>query len=261
MSFLTPAKKSLIAVALVTPLALAACGSDDSDDSKKAAATTASKSSEDKSADKSEDKDADKSEDKDKDKEKEKDQNKDGEKKDAAAGAEGEDGAGEGPDQLANPLNNGEDPFAGAKDIKPIEGGQNANDADKQAIEQLVRGQHEIDNVKEYFNYMPQHACQAVRDEQSQEFSQYQQYVDSLPNQSFAEYANTMRQQGGGNAEVEKFASQLESIPQSTKLQSVNDVVVNGDDASATVSVSNSEGTETSTVRFRRENGNWTFCN
>ena len=261
MSFLTPAKKSLIAVALVTPLALAACGSDDNDDSKKAAATTASKSSEDKSADKSEDKDADKSEDKDKDKEKEKDQNKDGEKKDAAAGSEGEDGAGEGPDQLANPLNNGEDPFAGAKDIKPIEGGQNANDADKQAIEQLVRGQHEIDNVKEYFNYMPQHACQAVRDEQSQEFGQYQQYVDSLPNQSFAEYANTMRQQGGGNAEVEKFASQLESIPQSTKLQSVNDVVVNGDDASATVSVSNSEGTETSTVRFRRENGNWTFCN
>ena len=202
MSFLTPAKKSLIAVALVTPLALAACGSDDNDDSKKAAATTASKSSEDKSADKSEDKDADKSKDKDKDKEKEKDQNKDSENKDAAAGAEGqegEDGAAEGPDQLANPLNNGEDPFAGAKDIKPIEGGQDANDGDKQAIEQLVRGQHEIDNVKEYFNYMPQHACQAVRDEQSQEFGQYQQYVDSLPNQSFAEYANTMRQQGGGN--------------------------------------------------------------
>ena len=260
MSFLTPAKKSLLAVALVAPLALAACGSDDKDDSKKAAATTASKSSGDKSADKSQDKDADK----DKNKDKDKDKNKDGEKKDAAAndeGQEGEDGAGEGPDEMANPLYDGEDPFAGAEDIKPIEGGQNANDADKQAIEQLVRGQHEIDNVKEYFNYMPQHACQAVRDEQSEEFSQYQQYVDSLPNQSFGEYANTMRQQGGGNGEIEKFASQLESIPQSTKLQSVNDVVVNGDDASATVSVSNSEGTETSTVRFRRENGNWTFCN
>ena len=259
MSFLTPAKKSLIAVALVTPLALAACGSDDNDDSKKDAATTASKASEDKSADKSEDKDADKDKDKEKNKDKEKDQNKD-----AAAGAEGqegEDAAGEGPDEMANPLNNGEDPFAGAKDIKPIEGGQDANDSDKQAIEQLVRGQHEIDNVKEYFNYMPQHACQAVREGQSKEFGQYQQYVDSLPNQSFAEYANTMRQQGGGNGEVEKFASQLESIPQSTKLQSVNDIVVNGDDASATVSVSNSEGNETSTVRFRRENGNWTFCN
>ena len=256
MSFLTPAKKSLIAVALVAPLALAACGSDDNnDDSKKAAATTASKSSEDKSADKSQDKDADK----DKDKNKDKDKDKDGENKDGAAGAEGQDG--EGPDQMANPLNNGEDPFAGAKDIKPIEGGQDANDADKQAIEQLVRGQHEIDNVKEYFNYMPQHACQAVREGQAKEFGQYQQYVDSLPNQSFAEYANTMRQQGGGNGDVEKFASQLESIPQSTKLQSVNDIVVNGDDASATVSVSNSEGNETSTVRFRRENGNWTFCN
>lgn len=256
MSFLTPAKKSLIAVALVAALALAACGSDDNnDDSKKAAATTASKSSEDKSADKSQDKDADK----DKDKNKDKDKDKDGENKDGAAGAEGQDG--EGPDQMANPLNNGEDPFAGAKDIKPIEGGQDANDADKQAIEQLVRGQHEIDNVKEYFNYMPQHACQAVREGQAKEFGQYQQYVDSLPNQSFAEYANTMRQQGGGNGEVEKFASQLESIPQSTKLQSVNDIVVNGDDASATVSVSNSEGNETSTVRFRRENGNWTFCN
>ena len=222
MSFLTPAKKSLIAVALVAPLALAECGSDDNnDDSKKAAATTASKSSEDKSADKSQDKDADK----DKDKNKDKDKDKDGENKDGAAGAEGQDG--EGPDQMANPLNNGEDPFAGAKDIKPIEGGQDANDADKQAIEQLVRGQHEIDNVKEYFNYMPQHACQAVREGQAKEFGQYQQYVDSLPNQSFAEYANTMRQQGGGNGDVEKFASQLESIPQSTKLQSVNDIVVN----------------------------------
>jgi len=256
LSFLTPAKKSLIAVALVAPLALAACGSvDNNDDSKKAAATTASKSSEDKSADKSQDKDADK----DKDKNKDKDKDKDGENKDGAAGAEGQDG--EGPDQMANPLNNGEDPFAGAKDIKPIEGGQDANDADKQAIEQLVRGQHEIDNVKESFNCMPQHACQAVREGQAKEFSQYQQYVDSLPNESFAEYANSMRQQGGGNGEVEKFASQLESIPQSTKLQSVNDIVVNGDDASATVSVSNSEGNETSTVRFRRENGNWTFCN
>ena len=162
-------------------MALAACGSDDNnDDSKKAAATTASKSSEDKSADKSQDKDADK----DKDKNKDKDKDKDG-----AAGAEGQDGEGapgEGPDQMANPLNNGEDPFAGAKDIKPIEGGQDANDADKQAIEQLVRGQHEIDNVKEYFNYMPQHACQAVREGQAKEFGQYQQYVDSLPNQSLS---------------------------------------------------------------------------
>ncbi|WP_284782213.1 MULTISPECIES: hypothetical protein [unclassified Corynebacterium] len=253
MSFLTPAKKSLFAVAMVAPLALAACSSDDEDDSTKttssSSATSSSETSAKESAKKSEDKDADK------DKKEEKD------KKKAAEDPKekGEEGGNAGAN--ANPIENGDDPFANAQDIKPIEGGHEASDGDKQAIEQLVRGQHEIDNVKDYFGYMPAHACKAVREGESGDFQQYLNYVDSLPNQSFAEYANSMRQQSQGNAKINEFANQLEAIPTSTKLESINDVVVNGDDASATVSVSNPEGTDTSTVRFRREDGNWTFCN
>ena len=253
MSFLTPAKKSLFAVAMVAPLALAACSSNDEDDSTKttssSSASSSSETSAKESAKKSEDKDADK------DKKEEKD------KKKAAEDPKekGEEGGNAGAN--ANPIENGDDPFANAQDIKPIEGGHEASDGDKQAIEQLVRGQHEIDNVKDYFGYMPAHACKAVREGESGDFQQYLNYVDSLPNQSFAEYANSMRQQSQGNAKINEFADQLEAIPTSTKLESINDVVVNGDDASATVSVSNSDGTDTSTVRFRREDGNWTFCN
>lgn len=253
MSFLTPAKKSLFAVAMVAPLALAACSSDDEDDSTKTTssspATTSSETSAKESAKKSEDKDADK------DKKEEKD------KKKAAEDPKGKGEEGGNAGANANPIENGDDPFANAQDIKPIEGGHEASDGDKQAIEQLVRGQHEIDNVKDYFGYMPAHACKAVREGESGDFQQYLNYVDSLPNQSFAEYANSMRQQSQGNAKINEFANQLEAIPTSTKLESINDVVVNGDDASATVSVSNPEGTDTSTVRFRREDGNWTFCN
>ena len=253
MSFLTPAKKSLFAVAMVAPLALAACSSNDEDDSTKttssSSASSSSETSAKESAKKSEDKDADK------DKKEEKD------KKKAAEDPKekGEEGGNAGAN--ANPIESGDDPFANAQDIKPIEGGHEASDGDKQAIEQLVRGQHEIDNVKDYFGYMPAHACKAVREGESGNFQQYLNYVDSLPNQSFAEYANSMRQQSQGNAKINEFADQLEAIPTSTKLESINDVVVNGDDASATVSVSNSDGTDTSTVRFRREDGNWTFCN
>ena len=255
MSFLTPAKKSLFAVAMVAPLALAACSSDDEDDSTKTASSSSASSSTETSAKES----AKKSEDKDADKDKKEKEEKDKKKAAEDPKDKGEEGGNEGAN--TNPMHNGDDPFANAQDIKPIEGGQEANDGDKQAIEQLVRGQHEIDNVKEYFGYMPAHACKAVREGESGDFQQYLNYVDSLPNQSFSEYANSMRQQGQGNPQINEFANQLEAIPTSTKLESVNDIVVNGDDASATVSVSNSEGTDTSTVRFRREDGNWTFCN
>jgi hypothetical protein len=241
---------------MVAPLALAACSSDDEDDSTKTTSSSSASSSSETSAKESTKKSEDKDADKDKKKEKEEKDNKK-----ATEGTKEKDE--EGGDEVAdaNPMQNEDDPFANAQDIKPIEGGQEANDGDKQAIEQLVRGQHEIDNVKDYFGYMPAHACKAVREGESGDFQQYLNYVDSLPSQSFSEYANSMRQQSQGNAKVNEFANQLEAIPTSTKLESINDVVVNGDDASATVSVSNPEGTDTSTVRFRREGDNWTFCN
>lgn len=276
MSFLTPAKKSLFAVAMVVPIALVACSSNDEDDTTNTASSSSASSFTENSAEetpeksesakmsesakKSKDKDAKKDKSKDKGTSKAKKEKVEKDKKKAAQDPQEKAQEGANPGANPVPMHNGEDPFANAQDIKPIENGKEANDGDKKAIEQLVRGQHEIDNVKEYFGYMPAHACAAVREGESADFQQYLNYVDSLPNQSFAEYANSMRQQGRDNTQINQFANQLEAIPTSTKVESVNDVVVNGDDASATVSVSNSEGIDTSTVRFRRENGNWTFC-
>ena len=58
MSFLTPAKKSLVAVAMVLPMALVACGSDDESNNaqsgdKKTSAAPSAKSKSSESADKS----------------------------------------------------------------------------------------------------------------------------------------------------------------------------------------------------------------
>ena len=44
-------------------------------------------------------------------------------------------------------------------------------------------------------------------------------------------------------------------------VQSIDDLVVNGDVASATVTVNTGEGVDTSVMRFKNEGGNWLFCN
>ena len=44
-------------------------------------------------------------------------------------------------------------------------------------------------------------------------------------------------------------------------VESVDDIKVNGDQASATVNLHTSQGEDTNTLRFLHEGDRWTFCN
>ncbi|HAT1547803.1 hypothetical protein HMPREF3153_09390 [Corynebacterium sp. HMSC06C06] len=240
LSFLTPAKKSLVAVAMVLPMALVACGSDDeankaqSDDKKTSAApSTKSKASE--SADKSAapSKDAKASD--------EKDVNK--EKKDADAAAA--------PETLVNPFEGGANPLENAAPVPPVQG-EPASQADVDGINRLVRGLYETTTMRQFFKYMPDHTCAAVLNAQGAEMANMD--YNQIPDVPMNDLKNMLAASGQDTSQLNGFDWNAVGV------ESINDVVVNGDDASATVNVKTNQGVDSSTMRFRRENGNWTFC-
>ncbi|AZA08958.1 hypothetical protein [Corynebacterium pseudopelargi] len=122
-------------------------------------------------------------------------------------------------------------------DFEPVEGGQPASEEDRAAIEALVRGQDEQVGFRDYLSYVPNHTCSRVKDQSDPDAYDLSQ----LPNTPIKEDP----QFAAGNPHTE----------------SVSDVMVNGDEASATV-VAVSKGEQSKrTMRFHREDGKWTFCN
>ncbi|QAU52071.1 hypothetical protein [Corynebacterium pelargi] len=121
--------------------------------------------------------------------------------------------------------------------FEPVEGGQPASEEDRAAIEALVRGQDEQVGFRDYLSYVPNHTCSRVKDQSDPEAYDLSQ----LPNTPIKDDP----QFAAGNPHTE----------------SVSDVMVNGDEASATV-VAVSKGEQSKrTMRFHREGGEWTFCN
>ncbi|AZA11736.1 Rv0361 family membrane protein [Corynebacterium gerontici] len=122
-------------------------------------------------------------------------------------------------------------------DFQPVEGGNPASEKDRAEIEALVRGQDEQVGFRDYLSYIPNRTCKRVKDQSDP--SAYD--LSNLPNTPIRE-----------NPEFAAGDPHTESI---------SDVMVNGDEASATVvAVSNGEP-KTQTMRFHREGGKWTFCN
>lgn len=245
MSFLTPAKKSLIAVALVAPLSLAACGSDDENggDTASSAAkttTTATKSKEKTSEKKTEEKTSEEK--------KEGEENKDGES--AAPKPEGENPEG-GDQAVANPFENGVDPFQSMPKVEPVQG-EAASQEDIDGINGLVRGMYEQQTMRSFVKYLPEHTCAAVRNDPNSGLDQVD--YNQVPDVPMNQLKDMMAAAGQDTSQMEGFDWSK------TGVESINDVVVNGDDASATVNVNTSKGMDSSTMRFKRENGNWTFC-
>lgn len=246
MSFLAPAKKSLIAVALVAPLTLTACGdkgeevADAASSAVKTTTTTKAKEGE-----TSEDKDAEKKEGEEKDK-------KEGEGQDPKP--EGEKApAEEGADQtLANPFENGVDPFQSMPKVEPIQG-QAASQEDIDGINGLVRGMYDQQTMRSFVKYLPDHTCEAVRNDPNSGLSELD--YNQIPDVPMNQLKDMMAASGADTSQMEGFDWTQ------TGVESINDVVVDGDSASATVNVNTSKGLDSSTMRFKRENGNWTFCN
>ena len=244
MSFLTPAKKSLIAVALVAPLSLAACGSDDEnagDTASSAAKTTTTTKSKEKTSEK-------KTEEKTSEEKKEGEENKDGES--AAPKPEGENPEG-GNQAVANPFEEVADPFQNMPKVEPVQG-EAASQEDIDGINTLVRGMYEQQTMRSFVKYLPEHTCAAVRNDPNSGLDQVD--YNQVPDVPMNQLKDMMAAAGQDTSQMEGFDWSK------TGVESINDVVVNGDDASATVNVNTSQGMDSSTMRFKRENGNWTFC-
>ncbi|MCF4006320.1 hypothetical protein L1O03_03885 [Corynebacterium uropygiale] len=120
--------------------------------------------------------------------------------------------------------------------MDPIQGAP-ASAEEQQAIEGLLKGQYQVTTTREFAEYMLHHACQKVVDQNGGDAAFDRGEVPDLP------------------------VAQLPGF-QGSGIQAVEDVRVDGDNASALVtSVSGNGQTHTSTMRFLRENGQWTFCN
>ena len=124
---------------------------------------------------------------------------------------------------------------ANATPPAPVQGSP-ANDGDKQQIRGLLgKLENGNQNAREYYRTILNSTCQAQLDKHPEAFSPGQ--VNQIP-------------------EI-PMSTQPGLIP---RFSDVKDYTVNGDDASATVTVSANGKTETSTMRFKREGGQWKFC-
>lgn len=127
---------------------------------------------------------------------------------------------------------------AAGQDVTPPQvdavGGQAADPAQAQAIESLVRNQQNATTLREYMSYIPNHSCQRIMDTQGA-FD-----VSQIP-----------------DTPLNEFGPFLEASP---SIDSVTDIQVNGNEASAVVTATSGGQTTTATQRFLYEDNQWKFC-
>lgn len=262
--------KTCMAALLVLPLTLTACGSQ-SEEAPESAAATPSVSGASKSTTSADDKDAkesasetetSKKKDSDKKSDSDKDDGKKGEAKegsdksgsgksgsdkssdgdsdggssagDAAAGAGAAGGAAAGDEQLEEQLSQ---PTPTQADLAEVAEGKGADAATKKEIKALVNGLYQTKTVRDLVTYMPDHTCKSVVDQQ------------------------------GGKAAMDVGGMQdpvldmpAETMIGNNSVKSIKDIKVNGNKASAMVTISTANGDDTKVQQYLKENGAWTFC-
>ncbi|RNE49458.1 hypothetical protein C5L39_03630 [Corynebacterium alimapuense] len=120
----------------------------------------------------------------------------------------------------------------------PIESGSQASEADRAEIEALIQGIYQSATIHEFISYIPQNSCRAVLEANGGEASLDLTGIADMP--------------------LNEYPAFVEAQPH---VASIEDVQVNGDQASAVVTAVSSGQAETRTQRFLREDGQWTFCN
>lgn len=121
--------------------------------------------------------------------------------------------------------------------LDPVEGGAPASPEDAQAITALLNNINNETTLRGYLGYIPNNACTRVLDEAGGRGAIDLSQIPDVPLNAYPDFANAK-----------------------ATINSVDDIVVNGDEASALVTASTADGTTTETQRFLRENGRWTFC-
>lgn len=233
MSFPRPMKLSTAALALVAPLALVACSSGESEDeavaTTSAVTSTVEATSEEETtseeATSEETTTSEAAETTEVDTQAQAAPEEPAAQDGAAAG-----GAGAAADAAAgNPL--------GTEELQPVEGGQAADEATSGQISALVNGWYEVPDMRAYMRYIPDNTCSQVLAENPD--------VNNVDYNMFPQIPMT----------------QVSNNWNAAGVQSIDDLTVNGNDASATVTVNTGEGVDTSVMRFKNEGGSWLFCN
>lgn len=214
-------KKTITALALAAPLALVACGSDDGADE-----TTSSAPSTVTSTRTSETTTTETSEEE--------------TTSEAPSETSAEPTEGDTEDPQAAPQIN--DPFAAGQlayeEATPVEGGGPASEADRAEIEGLVGGIYQSQTFHQFLRYVPENACSAVIEANGGPAALDLGDIPDMPLSQLPGYAEA-------NAHI----------------QSIDDVRVEGDQASAVVTAVSNGQAETQTQRFLKEDGRWKFCN
>ena len=158
----------------------------------------------------------------------------------AAAASSGEAKPAEGASSDAPPLpENVTPPALPTTTHQPVEGGQPASPEDAKSIEGVVRGITAETTLRSYMGYIPQHTCKKVLDENGGEKSLDLGQIPDVPLDSYPDFKKAK-----------------------PTIDSVTDIKVAGDTASAQVTASTeADGQTVATQRFAKENGKWVFCN
>lgn len=219
-------KKTITALALAAPLALVACGSDDGADETTSSApstVTSTRTSETTTTETSEEETTSSSA---------------APSETSAEPTEGE--STEATEAQAAPQIN--DPFAAGQlayeEATPVEGGGPASEADRAEIEGLVGGIYQSQTFHQFLRYVPENACSAVIEANGGPAALDLGDIPDMPLSQLPGYAES-------NAHI----------------QSIDDVRVEGDQASAVVTAVSNGQAETQTQRFLKEDGRWKFCN
>ncbi|AWR16317.1 hypothetical protein CIP107577_01605 [Corynebacterium diphtheriae] len=119
----------------------------------------------------------------------------------------------------------------------PVADGAPASAEDRQAIEGLVRGIMNATTVRQFMGYIPQNTCARYLEANGGLAAMNIDQIPDVPLADFPQYAHAR-----------------------PTIDSVTDIQVNGDSASATVTSTADGQTNSAVQRFARENGRWTFC-
>ncbi|MDO5668870.1 MAG: hypothetical protein Q4G50_02580 [Corynebacterium sp.] len=120
---------------------------------------------------------------------------------------------------------------------EPIQGGHEPSEAERAEIEQLVRGIYEVDTFHQMLRYLPENTCNEVIAQQGGAAAMDLTGIPDYP-------LNQMPQFAGSNPHIE----------------SITDMQVDGNRASAVVTAVSAGQQETRTQRYLHEDGRWKFC-
>ncbi|WP_240944624.1 hypothetical protein [Corynebacterium stationis] len=229
MSFPRPMKLSAAALALVTPFALVACGSDESEETAAPSTSAVTSTVEATSSKETSSVETTTSKAKETSEEAEPTTQTPAETQEPESGQGTDPAAGAADAAAGNPL--------AAEELQPVQGGQPADEATRGAISKLVNGWYEVGDMRSYMRYIPEHTCAQVLEQNPDVHNVDYSVFPQIPMNQVSDNWNA------------------------AGVQSIDDLAVNGDTASATVTVNTGEGVDTSVMRFKNESGNWLFCN